>query len=714
MNNLRSVIAPLLLLIAPGLFAQTDLSHRQSHVRVVVKNQSGTPLAESTSQALASVTVSVEMIEPAFRFGTAITANQIDPSHPDYDARLVKELQSNFNSVTFGNYMKWGPFESRSVTDTLTMVQRVFALRAFNSTQALRLRGHASVWGATYQVPVDFRAMTDRSQMRARLLGHIEDYHTAFRGSGVSVFDLYNEPFHETELIIDKLIDDPEDLAQHAAEAATWFNQAKAADPDAVLYINDYNIIDFWQEDDEDVAKYKALVDAIRDAGGQVDGIGLQAHIGRMLSKEQVTRRLDLLSAPMAATANHPAGLPGLEIEITELDINTEFWTSATPADQAEVTANILDAAFAHPAVVGITMWGMRDSTHWRDNAILFDDTDPENWEVKPSGQAWLDRVKGTWWTSEMGYTGADGTYTTAAYKGWHRITLTYGGKVKQFVRNLTAADELIELELNLTTPDTSKAFLSNLSVRTPLAEGQRLTLGFVVDGGEETVLTRVAGPALGNFGLPEFMADPELEVRKGGVLHAANEDWVANVVAPVARNLGAFPFATGSRDAGLVLNVTGPNTVEVSGAAPGIVLSEVYDGNLDTTGPRLLNVSALTTTQPGAGVLTAGFFVRGSGRIEVLIRGVGPELNSQYGVAGVVTDPVITLFRGQEMLESNNDWDVGLAPTMAQVGAFPLTPGSKDAAMIVSLEGNAGYTVQVVGADGQPGIAIIEVYALP
>ena len=694
-----------LVLVCPALlWAQTDLSHRQNDVTVRVVSLAGDPVAGAAVQ--------IEMLDPVFRFGSAITVDQLTPGHANYSAQAIEALQRNFNSTTFGNYMKWGPFESRPVAESQEMVQRALALRAFNSDVGLRLRGHATLWGASYQVPTDFKNMTDRTQMRTRLLDHIRDYHTAFKDTGIITFDLYNEPFHETELIIDRLIDDPDSFTQHASEVAPWFNRAKEADPNAVLYINDYNIIDFWREDDDNVAAYKSLVDAIRDAGGQVGGIGLQAHIGRMLTREQVTRRLDLLSAPMAPTTNHPDGLPGLEIEITELDINTEFWTAATPTDQATVTANIMDAAFAHPAVVGITMWGMRDSRHWRDNAILYDDSDPDNWVVKPSGQAWLDRVKGTWWTDVAGSTGTSGEFSDTVFKGRHRITVNINGNTTQLVRTLNA-DETIQLQVDDTPVDTSASFLSNLSVRAPLAVGETLKLGFVVEGGEKEVLARVGGPVLGEFGLG-YVPDPALEIRAGEVVKGSNRTWVADDIQTIASTLGAYPFAVGSNDAALIVAVNGPHTSEITGDAAGIVLGEVYDVSPGSSGPQLVNVSALHQTGSGDNVLTAGFYVGGSGKIRLLIRGVGPELTAAYNLPGMLSDPRIRLFRADgTFLQENDDWDAGLASTFDELGAFSLTAGSKDAAMVVLLEAGQGYTVQVVGADGESGKAIVEVYQM-
>jgi hypothetical protein len=53
------------------------------------------------------------------------------------------------------------------------------------------------------------------------------------------------------------------------------------------------------------------------------------------------------------------------------------------------------------------------------------------------------------------------------------------------------------------------------------------------------------------------------------------------------------------------------------------------------------------------------------------------------------------------------------LTSTAAQVGAFPLIAGSKDAALIVTLPPGA-YTAQVSGNGGTTGNGMAEVYEIP
>ncbi len=689
--------------LVPCLVPGQDLSHRQSALTVRVENLIGAPLSGAT--------VKVEMVDPAFRFGTAIVANELYPGTAEYSAQGLAILQENFNSVTLGNYLKWTYVENRPTAETLATIDDVHALHAFGSDAAMHLRGHTTVWGAAYQLPDDLKAMTDAAQVRTRIRNHVTDYHTALRDSGVRVFDLYNEHFHERQYIIDKAVPGGS-VAQQAAEVAEWFKLAQAADPSAILYINEYNILNFWQENDADVIAYKQFVDAVRDAGGPLAGIGLQAHMDRFITKEQIKRRLDLLAAPLAPTANHPDGLPGVRLEVTELDINTQGWTTATPAEQAQVTANVLEGAFENPSVDGVTMWGMRDSLHWRGNAILYDDSDPDHWVLKPSGQAWMDRVRGTWWTHLDGVAGASGKYTGTVFKGRHRITVTYGGETQVIERDVTDPT-IVDVRFDAAGDpvDTTSSRLSNVSVRTLLEADQRVIIGFVVAGGAKDVLVRAAGPALDAFNL-QGMPDPRIEVyNSAAMITGENNDW-DSALTTTFDSLGAFAFADGSADAALVQHLAGLNSAHVLGAARGVALVEAYDA-APGDAPHLVNVSARNFVGTGSDKLIAGFSIPGTGYKHLLIRAIGPKL-TDYNVEGVLADPQLEIFDASGTLRGSNDnWPSSLTPIFQQVGAFLLDDGSLDAALEILLPANAVYTAVVSGVGDTTGVALVEVYEI-
>src|SRR5690606_9419707 len=133
----------------------------------------------------------------------------------------------------------------------------------------------------------------------------------------------------------------------------------------------------------------------------------------------------------------------------------------------------------------------------------------------------------------------------------------------------------------------------------------------------------------------------------------------------------------------------------------------------------RLSNLSILTRTGSGARVLTMGAVV-GPGdfteALPLLIRAVGPTLaQPPFNVAGVLPDPVLTLFAAGTPLESNDNW--GGAPALANafqsVAAFALPADSLDSAMLRTAPGMAPgpYTVTVTGQGETSGNVIAEIY---
>jgi hypothetical protein len=259
--------------------------------------------------------------------------------------------------------------------------------------------------------------------------------------------------------------------------------------------------------------------------------------------------------------------------------------------------------------------------------------------------------------------------------------------------------------------PPGPSSRLANVSIRTTLAAGQTVIVGIAVAGGTRDVLVRAIGPSLSAFGLGTAMADPRVELFRGQSLVFANDDWPA-ALAPTFANAGAFGLTLGSRDAAFVQNLNGAFSILTRGTGAGAVLVEAYDVGTGNT-PRLVNVSARNRVGTGDDILIAGFNVTGTGTKQVLIRAVGPGL-AGFGVPGTLFDPRLDLFNSSGVrLGENDDWPAVLASTFSSVGAFALNNGSRDAALLTTLP-IGSYTVQVRGADGGTGEAIVEVYEVP
>lgn len=267
---------------------------------------------------------------------------------------------------------------------------------------------------------------------------------------------------------------------------------------------------------------------------------------------------------------------------------------------------------------------------------------------------------------------------------------------------------------------------IANLSILTHLSAGEVMTMGSTVGGagtsGSKPLLVRAVGPSLALFGIMGALPAARLELynRQVGVGSANNWGGGAEHMA-IFTQVGAFALSSpSSRDSAIYHPriVSGDCTVQISGpgGAAGAMLAELYDatpsGAFTLTTSRLINVSVLKQIAAGDS-LTVGFVVAGGGASQVLVRAVGPGL-APFGVNGAMTDPHLTLNKSDSPspISTNNDWDgsAALAAAFARVGAFSLSPGSRDAVILATVSpGN--FTAQVSGTANSTGMVLVEVY---
>jgi hypothetical protein len=133
----------------------------------------------------------------------------------------------------------------------------------------------------------------------------------------------------------------------------------------------------------------------------------------------------------------------------------------------------------------------------------------------------------------------------------------------------------------------------------------------------------------------------------------------------------------------------------------------------IDTSLPvaaRLMSVSGRAAVGGGNNALILGVTFGGAAK-PVVLRLAGPALKN-FGLSTAITAPRLQLIAGGTLQTTNTGWD-GLAASstsFAQVGAFPFTAGSKDAAIVTSL--NAGsYVLVGTNVDGLTGVGLGEIY---
>jgi hypothetical protein len=125
----------------------------------------------------------------------------------------------------------------------------------------------------------------------------------------------------------------------------------------------------------------------------------------------------------------------------------------------------------------------------------------------------------------------------------------------------------------------------------------------------------------------------------------------------------------------------------------------------------RMVNLSSRARVGDGERLLITGFVLGGTQPKPVLIRAVGPGLQP-FGIQSPLTNPRIRVFRDGALVTENDDWGsnsdpAAIAAAGRRAGAFGITSGSTDAALLLTLTPGV-YTTHVTGGDG---VALAEIY---
>lgn len=263
-----------------------------------------------------------------------------------------------FSSLTPENDMKWGAL---SPAPGVYDFSRADALADFAAANGMRLRGHALHWGRINGPPSWIEDVVGSDpDPAARLRGLMADHTAAVAGryaGRVETWDVVNEPLAlfgpalDTDTLYGRVLGD------HWVDEA--FHLAAAADPGALLFLNETNVEAYPTKFQGLVALAGRLV----ADGVPIDGVGLQAHF---LQARPDRARLE---AQIRALADL-----GLLVELTELDIPLYLFAGeADPrAAQAAAYADVVRACVAVAACRGITVWGLSDADTWIDALFPF------------------------------------------------------------------------------------------------------------------------------------------------------------------------------------------------------------------------------------------------------------------------------------------------------------------------------------------------------
>ncbi|MHC4074576.1 MAG: endo-1,4-beta-xylanase [Planctomycetota bacterium] len=216
------------------------------------------------------------------------------------------------------------------------------------------LRGHCVFWGVPGRVQDWVKQLND-DDLRATLKNRATDIGRRYRGR-FAEYDLNNEMLH-ANYYQDRL---GPGITKNMAD---WF---KEADPEARLFVNDYDVLTGNR-----LADYVKHIHGLLEQGTPLGGIGVQGHLhGESFNREALHHALNEL------------GKVGLPIRVTEFNMpgqRSRFMrrrdlklTEQQEQAKAKALVDYYRICFAHPAVEGILMWGFWEGANWIRQSSLY------------------------------------------------------------------------------------------------------------------------------------------------------------------------------------------------------------------------------------------------------------------------------------------------------------------------------------------------------
>ncbi len=290
-----------------------------------------------SSFALVNILKPQQARKLGIHIGSAVSADALSS-----DARYAQILGQQFSAITPENEMKWVSIEGQQGVYTFGSAD---AEVAFAEQHRQLVRGHNLIWFSQLPGWLTEGSFT-KAQLADILKQHIMTEAGHFRGK-IWQWDVVNEPFEEdgtlrSTIWLNALGPD------YIADALRWTHEA---DPQAALFLNDYNIEGIGPKSD---ALY-ALVKNLKAEGVPLDGIGFETHLD-----------LQYNVPPMIQENFQRFAALGLQIAITEMDVRMTLpATSETLAAQANVYAQLLQDCLAVRQCVDFTVWEYTDKYSW-------------------------------------------------------------------------------------------------------------------------------------------------------------------------------------------------------------------------------------------------------------------------------------------------------------------------------------------------------------
>jgi endo-1,4-beta-xylanase len=261
------------------------------------------------------------------------------------DTAYTSILGSEWGSITPGNSQKWDTTEPSNGTFNFGPGDTVvnFA-KAHNEV----VRGHNLVWHS--QLP-GWVSSLPTNQVQAAMETHITTEVNHYKGQVYS-WDVVNEPFNDDGTYRTDAFYN----AMGTGYIADALRTARAADPNAKLYLNDYNLEGSGAKAD---AMFN-LVSSLKSQGVPIDAVGFEGHLATQYG----------FPSGLQANLQRFANL-GVDVAITELDVRMPLpETAAQDATQTTYYTNVVNACLAVSRCVSITVWDFTDKYSWVPGAF--------------------------------------------------------------------------------------------------------------------------------------------------------------------------------------------------------------------------------------------------------------------------------------------------------------------------------------------------------
>ncbi|MGI8956193.1 MAG: hypothetical protein ACR2II_04670 [Chthoniobacterales bacterium] len=262
-----------------------------------------------------------------------------------------------------------------------------------------------------------------------------------------------------------------------------------------------------------------------------------------------------------------------------------------------------------------------------------------------------------------------------------------------------------------LTIAGTPASQLLNISTRLGVGTGENVLIGgFIINGTQpKKVILRGIGPSLESFGIPNFLADPVLELHKPDGSVVTDDNWKDTQQAEI-QSTGIAP--SNDNESAIVATLDpGAYTVVLQGKnqTTGVALVEAYD--LDQgADSALANISSRGFVSSGDNVMVGGVIAGGGGggTCSVVIRAIGPSL-AEAGVENALPDPSLELYdTNGALIESAENW---IDEQSAAIQNVQLEPADGLECALLAVLPPGPYTAIVRGKDNTTGVALVEVY---